>query len=80
MSNWLRRLRSVFQGSRPTPKSRLARPGRKTSGPAAPRARPFLENLETRVVPSANDWAQYNYDSSGLRFNTAERTLSARTT
>jgi uncharacterized protein (TIGR03118 family) len=35
-----------------------------------------LEALEIRVVPSASDWAMYNYDIAGTRNNTAEHTLN----
>jgi uncharacterized protein (TIGR03118 family) len=51
---------------------------RRGGGPAAPRARPSVEALETRVVLSAGDWSMYNYDIAGTRDNTAEHTLSPR--
>jgi uncharacterized protein (TIGR03118 family) len=60
MSNWLSRLRSVFQGRR------RGRPGRGGPGRAAPRRRLELEALEIRVVPSASDWTMPNYDSGGF--------------
>jgi uncharacterized protein (TIGR03118 family) len=70
MSSWLSRWRTVFQGRR------RGRPGRGRPGRAAPRRRLELEALEIRVVPSANDWAMYNYDIAGTRNNTAEHTLN----
>jgi uncharacterized protein (TIGR03118 family) len=48
---------------------------RRGGGPAPRRARPWLEALEGRVVPSAGDWPMYNFDVAGTRDNTAERTL-----
>src|SRR5262249_7683241 len=43
---------------------------------AARRARPTVEALEGRLVPSGNDWSMYNYDIAGTRNNTAEHILS----
>ena len=53
-------------------KSRLHR----GKGTATLRARPHLEVLEARVVPSASDWSMYNFDAAGTRNNTAEHQLS----
>jgi uncharacterized protein (TIGR03118 family) len=49
---------------------------RREGGGTARRARPWLETLEVRLVPSANDWAMPNYSSAGTRDNIAEHTLS----
>jgi uncharacterized protein (TIGR03118 family) len=48
---------------------------RKTSDQPAHRARLCLETLESRLVPSANDWAMPNYSPAGTRDNTAEHIL-----
>src|SRR5690242_18120318 len=47
--------------------------GRKVA--QARRVRPCLETLEDRLVPSGNNWSQYNFDAAGTRNNTAEHTL-----
>ncbi len=38
--------------------------------------RPCLETLEDRLVPSGNNWSQYNFDAAGTRNNTAEHILN----
>ncbi len=48
--------------------------GRKVA--QARRVRPCLETLEDRLVPSGNNWSQYNFDAAGTRNNTAEHILS----
>src|SRR5262249_6171720 len=73
MSNWFSKLRRDFQRRLRASRPRRSRAG---TGHAAIRPRLELETLEVRVVPSANDWAMYNHDASGLRDNTAERILS----
>jgi uncharacterized protein (TIGR03118 family) len=76
MGSWLSGLRRSLQGHRPAPKRPPRRLGRGARGPTARSARPWLEPLENRVVPSASDWAMPNYSSAGTRDNTAEHTLS----
>jgi uncharacterized protein (TIGR03118 family) len=67
MSSWLRSLRSVIQGQAPALKRRLARLGRRTSGPAITRPRLQLEDLEGRVVPSGGAWWMHNHEMGGDR-------------
>src|SRR6516164_4305483 len=73
-----------FFSDRPARRTRR-RPPRPARRPA--RARPTVEALEDRLVPSGvnvvpsdpNDWPMYNHDAQGSRDNTAEHILSPAT-
>jgi uncharacterized protein (TIGR03118 family) len=69
----------ILKGLLPTAcRRRIKSRSHQPSARLAKRAQLYLETLERRLVPSAGDWAMYNFNAKGSRDNVAEHILSPK--